>query len=74
MKIQILSTPSCSHRRGAAALVDEVVLALAPGAEVESLSIATLEQAARHRFPGSPTIRVDGLDIDPRPPPGVGLG
>jgi hypothetical protein len=74
MKIQILSTPGCSHRRRAAELVGEVVRALAPRAEVEAVSIDTLEQAAGHRFPGSPTIRVDGFDIDPRPPLGVGLG
>jgi hypothetical protein len=33
--------------------------------EVEVLKVETEDQARRLRFVGSPTIRVDGLDIDP---------
>ncbi|HZC13392.1 MAG TPA: hypothetical protein VE270_05155 [Thermoleophilaceae bacterium] len=38
-------------------------------AEVELVEIESDEQAARQRFPGSPTIRIDGEDILP---PGEG--
>ena len=31
-------------------------------------------RVGRWSFPGSPTIRVDGIDIDPEAPTGVGLG
>jgi 8-oxo-dGTP pyrophosphatase MutT (NUDIX family) len=34
---------------------------------LRSLEIATDEAAAREGFPGSPTIRVDGRDIQPPP-------
>ncbi len=46
----------------------------APGAEVETITVASLEDATRWSFPGSPTIRVDGIDIDPEAPTGFGLG
>jgi len=36
-----------------------------PGGEVEVIKVKTEEQARGVRFVGSPTIRVDGQDIDP---------
>ena len=47
---------TCSRRR-------------ASRAAVELVEIESDEQAARERFPGSPTIRIDGEDIVP---PGAG--
>ena len=37
-------------------------------AEIEIIKVETDEQAQRLRFIGSPTILVDGVDIDPPPP------
>jgi hypothetical protein len=33
--------------------------------DVEELEVTTNEEALRLSFPGSPTIRVDGRDVDP---------
>lgn len=74
MKIQILVSPGCGHGARARELVVDVVRQTAPGAEVEAVTVATMADATRWSFPGSPTIRVDGLDIDPHTPTGVGLG
>jgi hypothetical protein len=74
MKIQVLMSPGCGHGARALELAADVVRQLAPGAEVETVSVATMEDAIRWSFPGSPTIRVDGEDIDPEAPRGVGLG
>lgn len=74
MKIQVLMSPGCGHGARAVDLVKELVRQSAPGAAIEIISIATLEDAARWSFPGSPTIRVDGDDIESEPPTGVGLG
>jgi hypothetical protein len=74
MKIQILMSPGCRHGEGALKLVTEIVHENALGASVEAIMVATLEDAARWSFPGSPTVRVDGLDIDPEAPTRVGLG
>ncbi len=74
MKIQVLMSPGCGHGARAVELVVDVVGLIAPGAEVERITVGTIEDAARWSFPGSPTIRVDGIDIDPEEPTGVGLG
>jgi uncharacterized protein YoaH (UPF0181 family) len=74
MKIQVLMSPGCGHGARAVELVADVIRQSAPGAAVETISVATLEDAAQWSFPGSPTIRVDGNDIDAEPPAGVGLG
>ena len=74
MTILVLMSPGCGHGERALQLVEEVLRERAPGAAVEIITVATLEEADRWSFPGSPTIRVDGNDIDPEVPTGVGLG
>lgn len=74
MRIQVLMSPGCGHGARALELVKDVVRERAPGVAVDVITVATVEDAARWSFPGSPTIRVDGEDIDPAVPPGVGLG
>jgi len=74
MKIQVLMSPGCGHGARALDVVADVVNQSAPGAEIETITVATLEDAARWSFPGSPTVRVDGIDIDPDAPTCVGLG
>ena len=73
MKIQVLMSLGCSHGKSALQLVADIVRQSAPGAEVETIWVETLEDAARLRYPGSPTIRVDGLDIDPHVSTSFGL-
>ncbi|BDG02432.1 hypothetical protein AMOR_14280 [Anaeromyxobacter oryzae] len=74
MKIQVLMSPGCGHGARALEVVADVVGQIAPGAEIETIAVATLEDAARWSFPGSPTVRVDDIDIDPEAPTGVALG
>jgi hypothetical protein len=74
MKIQVLMSPGCGHGERALKLVEEVVRQSAPGEAVEAITVATLEDATRWSFPGSPTIRVNGRDIDPGVPTGIALG
>ena len=44
-----------------------------PSGEVEVIKVETEEQAHQLRFVGSPTIRVDGQDIDPPKEPHYAL-
>ncbi len=74
MKIQVLMSPGCGHGERALELVADVVRQNVPGAEIETTLVATAEDAARWSFSGSPTIRVNGLDIDPKAPTDIGLG
>jgi arsenate reductase len=45
--------------------VREVVDALVPGTPVHEVVVATAAQVEASGFPGSPTVRVDGRDVDP---------
>ncbi len=74
MKIQVLMSPGCGHGARAVELVRDVVGQSACEAEIETITVATIDDADRWSFPGSPTVRVDGIDIDPEVPVGVGLG
>jgi hypothetical protein len=65
MRIEILYFDSCPNHRDARVMVDRVSGELGISPEIDMLEIADNETAQRLRFLGSPTIRVDGNDIEP---------
>ena len=65
MKIEFLFWRECPSHPEARALLDDVLAARGLDVEVEEREVTTNEEAERLSFPGSPTIRVDGRDIDP---------
>lgn len=73
MKVELLVTPGCQHAAAAAALLAEVLRERAPGVTPETIVVTTEADAARLAFPGSPTIRVDGRDVEPGAPATAGL-
>ena len=72
--VQVLMSPGCGHAAATLELLRALLPGLAPDAALEALEVTTAEEAARLGFPGSPTVRVDGRDVEPGPPPGSGLG
>ena len=46
-------------------MLDELIDELTPGTQLEDIDATDPVVAERHRFPGSPTVRVDGRDVDP---------
>jgi hypothetical protein len=72
--VQVQMSPGCGHGRQTLALVRAVLDELVPDASIELVEVVTLEDAARIGFGGSPTVLVNGEDIEPGPPAGVGLG
>ncbi len=64
-RVEFLWFDGCPGHEQARALLDEVIADIAPGTSVESINASDPAVAAAHHFPGSPTIRVDGRDIDP---------
>lgn len=64
-RVEFLWFDGCPGHEPARALLDDVIAAVAPGTPVESINISEPAVAAAYRFPGSPTIRVDGRDVDP---------
>jgi len=67
--IEVLVTPDCPHADRAIGLVREVAARLAPRSEVRVTTVRNADEAAELGFPGSPTILVDGMDLE-----GAGIG
>ena len=63
--IEVLYVPDCPHSAGTLALVERVRGELGIDAELRTSLIGDQAAAERARFPGSPTIRVDGRDVEP---------
>ena len=65
----------CGHGQKTVELVCDVLRAQGhEDVRLEALMVRDLAAAERRRFPGSPTVRVTGTDIDPDAPASVGIG
>ena len=65
MKIELLTFEGCPNAQSARELVERVVAESRVEAEIAYVDVPDPEAAERLRFLGSPTIRVDGRDIEP---------
>lgn len=63
-KIEVLTFDGCPHARAALELVRDVAAQLVPGEPVEQVRIETDEEARRAGFFGSPSVRIDGRDLE----------
>jgi hypothetical protein len=67
MKVEVLYFDGCSTYRAAEQTLRGVLAQVDAETEVVLMAVNTDEEARRLRFPGSPTIRVDGRDLFPVP-------
>ena len=65
MKIDVLYFKGCPNHEPAVALTRQVVSELGLGAEVAEVEVTSGDDADRLRFLGSPSVHVNGVDIDP---------
>jgi hypothetical protein len=65
MRVELLFWSGCPSHPEARALLAAVIDELGVAADVVEHEVTTQEEAERIAFPGSPTIRVDGRDVDP---------
>jgi hypothetical protein len=65
VRIDFLFWDGCPSHPEARTLLREVLADHGLDAEVEEHEILTHDEAVELSFPGSPTIRVDGRDVDP---------
>ena len=65
MEIEFLFWEGCPSHPEARELLDDVLRARGVDAPVRVREVKTQAEAEQLRFPGSPTIRVDGRDADP---------
>jgi hypothetical protein len=64
-KIELLYWEGCPSHPEALELLRNVLASHGIDAEIDMRHVETQEEAEALRFPGSPTIRVDGSDVDP---------
>jgi hypothetical protein len=67
MKIEVLYVPGCPNYQPALDRVQRALAAEALAEEIHQVRVNTLAEAKALLFPGSPTIRVNGVDVEPQP-------
>jgi len=65
MRIEVLYTPGCPNYLPAVERIEKVLASESRRAEIRSVAVSSDAEAMKLMFPGSPTIRVDGEDVEP---------
>ena len=63
--IELLYFDGCPNHATAQALIERVSTEVGRSVELKLVNVADPDTAARERFLGSPSIRLDGCDIEP---------
>jgi hypothetical protein len=64
MTVELLYVPGCPNHKPAARLVRDVLAAEGLRTDLIETRVSTCEEARTRSFPGSPTLRVNGQDIE----------
>jgi hypothetical protein len=65
MRIDVLYVPGCPNYEPAVEKLQAVLESQSLQAEIRSVPISSEDQAKALLFPGSPTIRINGDDVEP---------
>jgi hypothetical protein len=65
IEVKVLSTEGCGNTPPTVALVEATAAELGLSIHLSQLVVATSEEASLHNFHGSPSVQINGLDIDP---------
>ncbi len=71
MKVELLYVPGCPNYRPAAARLQQLLASEGVSAQIHEVVVCDHAMAEALKFPGSPTIRIDGKDIEPEGSLGV---
>jgi hypothetical protein len=66
MTIELLYFDGCPNHEAFLPYLRELLARAEVPAQIELRRVETPEDAERERFLGSPTVRIDGRDVDPR--------
>lgn len=69
MKIEFLYFKGCPGHKSALSLLEQIILEKDIEASIEKIEVTSPELAMQHRFLGSPSIRINGVDIEGREVP-----
>lgn len=64
-EVELLWFQDCANHSAARQMLEEAIAQVAPGTTIKDVDATDPVVANQVRFPGSPTIRVDGRDVDP---------
>ena len=65
MKIELLYFDGCPSREQASEILERVLAETETQARIEKINIMDEQMAIDHQFLGSPSIRINGVDVDP---------
>jgi hypothetical protein len=65
VEIRVLSTRGCGNTPQTISLIEETARGSNIRIHLEKVIIRTQEQADSNRFLGSPTVQINGVDLDP---------
>jgi hypothetical protein len=74
LRIELLTFEGCPNAATARDRVREALRLENVTAEVEDIDVATIERAQEARFLGSPSVRVNGVDVEPSADEARGYG
>jgi hypothetical protein len=63
--VEILFTSGCPHLQEVRARLQTLASEEGVAIDVRETLVETVDQAQERRFPGSPTVRVEGNDVEP---------
>lgn len=66
MKVQLLHTSDCHAWKDALSVLEEALSERGHETRSELILVTTDEEAKQLKFLGSPTVRIDDMDVDPR--------
>jgi hypothetical protein len=73
MLIDVLYVPGCPNHRPLIKRLQNVLRSESLAETIHEIPISDEDTAASLQFPGSPTVRINGVDAEPVEPPRVGL-
>lgn len=65
MLIEVLYMPGCPHHQPAVERLKNILQAIALDTPIQEIAVTDTAMACSLRFPGSPTIRINGMDAEP---------
>ena len=65
VEVELLVAPGCGSHQPLEALLRKLLAELQAPAELRVIVVETPEQARELAFPGSPTVRIQGRDLEP---------
>jgi hypothetical protein len=65
VKIELLYFAGCPNHLAAEELLHDVIADLGQKADIAHVEVPDQETAVRMKFPGSPSIRINGIDVEP---------